>query len=707
MTNRSRHDEQGSALIMALLVLLFVAIVTTAALSYAGTSASTTAKAITPSRTARYDADSAIQAALQYVKRDQSIGGSLGKDTGLPCPPSPGADPRATFVYPGTSGPVSVNICPQIDSFNLDGNARAVLLTLAGPGSGEGIDFAKNVDDTINGDVWSNSYFALGSSASVAVNGGKLWSWNPNSCSGSITAPVGKDCNAGATFGFTTLGGALNNSQSTLTVAANAKFPASGQYVIAIDNEQMLVTAGQGTNSWTVTRGYGGTTAAAHANNTRVSFVPKTGLDPADPLLGHVADWQPAAAPGAIQVPSGCTFSPGVYLSGNLLSTRTSACNGGVTLLPGVYYLNFPTGDDTWTISNDVTGACDGTGQGAQLVFANASRLAMSGSSQRLTLCGRRVSPTAPQIAMTYLKTSTSSGPDTNVILRPSANPTPTGTLTWTNLPNVVYSGSAGYPQDGTNATATASGSKAGNISIGSLSAPVGQSIPANAVVTSVKVRVGHDETSGWTFPSSGVNQPSIQWGSCSTALAPAPTIHASSSAYVSNELASNFISCAGFDPSQTPMVTWGLSNAAGSSTAHVDGAQVEVTWHSPGVTAQQGCVTQLMSAGGCELLSGPANGQDSMNITGVVYLPHNRFAGVFKNGGSLVISEALIARSVDLEANPASVGAPIIGGPTNQFVIGKVLFQAFIGSTDWTDAYATFDKTTFVPTINSWVVKR
>ncbi len=513
-TNR---DEAGSALIMVLVVLVFVAVVVLSTLTYSVTSVKSSNQALIPARTRLYDADSAVQAAIQYVKLDQKNGGSLGKDTGRPCPPSPGADPASTFVYPGssavaalnaavnssqttlgvtsatnfpTSGQfvivvdsedmlvtagqgttswtvtrgylgtpaaahtngsaarigITVNICPQVDSFNLDGNARAVLLTLAGPTSGEGIDFAKNVDDTINGDVWTNSDISLGSSASTTVNGGKLWSWNTNSCSGSITAPVGKDCSANVTFGFTTLSGSLTSSQSSLTVVGNVKFPASGQYVVEIDSEEMLVTAGQGTNTWTITRGYGGTTAAAHANGARVSFMPKTGLDPADPLLGHVADWQPAAAPGAIQVPSGCTLSPGVYLSGTALTTQTNACNAGVTLSPGVYYLNFPAADDTWTISNDVTGACDGTGQGAQLVFANESKLAMSGSSQDLTLCGRRVSPTAPQIAMTYLKTSTASGPDTNVILRPSANPTSTGTLTWTNLPNVVYSGSGELP---------------------------------------------------------------------------------------------------------------------------------------------------------------------------------------------------------------------------------------------------------------------
>jgi hypothetical protein len=167
--------------------------------------------------------------------------------------------------------------------------------------------------------------------------------------------------------------------------------------------------------------------------------------------------------------------------------------------------------------------------------------------------------------------------------------------------------------------------------------------------------------------------------------------------------LASHFTSCGGFNPSQTPTITWGLSNSSGSQTAHVDGAQVEVTWHDPGVTGQTGCVTQV---GGCEIVSGPSNGHDKIDITGVIYLPQNRFAGTFKNGGSFQVSEALIARSVKLEANPASLGAPIIGGATNKFLTGAVLLQAFIGSAPWTEAYATFDKSTFVPVINSWVNK-
>jgi hypothetical protein len=93
--------------------------------------------------------------------------------------------------------------------------------------------------------------------------------------------------------------------------------------------------------------------------------------------------------------------------------------------------------------------------------------------------------------------------------------------------------------------------------------------------------------------------------------------------------------------------------------------------------------------------------------VNDVVYLPDSSLQTTCKNSCVFTIGNALIAWSVDMDANPAAVGEPNIGNTSPQFVLGKVLFQAFIGGTDWTDAYATFDKTTFVPTINSWVVKR
>jgi hypothetical protein len=63
----------------------------------------------------------------------------------------------------------------------------------------------------------------------------------------------------------TTLTGALNTSQTSVTVASASGFPSS-QFHIRIDDEVMTVTGGFGTTTWTVTRGSNSTTAKAHAN---------------------------------------------------------------------------------------------------------------------------------------------------------------------------------------------------------------------------------------------------------------------------------------------------------------------------------------------------------------------------------------------------------------------------------------------------------
>jgi len=59
---------------------------------------------------------------------------------------------------------------------------------------------------------------------------------------------------------------ATTAGQTSITVASAAGFPASGNYDIRIDNEVLQVTGGQGTTTWTVSRGQLGTAAAAHAS---------------------------------------------------------------------------------------------------------------------------------------------------------------------------------------------------------------------------------------------------------------------------------------------------------------------------------------------------------------------------------------------------------------------------------------------------------
>lgn len=69
---------------------------------------------------------------------------------------------------------------------------------------------------------------------------------------------------------YTTLNGTINAAVTALVVADYSEFPSSGSFSIMIDSEAMLVTAGAGTLNWTVTRGFGGTTAAAHTSGATV-----------------------------------------------------------------------------------------------------------------------------------------------------------------------------------------------------------------------------------------------------------------------------------------------------------------------------------------------------------------------------------------------------------------------------------------------------
>jgi hypothetical protein len=69
----------------------------------------------------------------------------------------------------------------------------------------------------------------------------------------------------------TTLNGAINASQTTITVNSASGFPASA-FNVRIDNEFMTVTGGFGTTTWTVTRGVNGSTAASHVTAQSVDW---------------------------------------------------------------------------------------------------------------------------------------------------------------------------------------------------------------------------------------------------------------------------------------------------------------------------------------------------------------------------------------------------------------------------------------------------
>ncbi len=62
----------------------------------------------------------------------------------------------------------------------------------------------------------------------------------------------------------------LSVKATTIQVAPTKLFPLTVNYYIKIDNEIMLVTQGQGTTNWTVTRGVFNSTITAHSKNAVV-----------------------------------------------------------------------------------------------------------------------------------------------------------------------------------------------------------------------------------------------------------------------------------------------------------------------------------------------------------------------------------------------------------------------------------------------------
>ena len=89
-----------------------------------------------------------------------------------------------------------------------------------------------------------------GSASALAVDDGNYYQVNPRT---------------------TTRPNSTNTTQTTITVASAAGFPTTNGYYIRIDNEDMQVTGGAGTTTWTVVRHALLSTATTHASGATVT----------------------------------------------------------------------------------------------------------------------------------------------------------------------------------------------------------------------------------------------------------------------------------------------------------------------------------------------------------------------------------------------------------------------------------------------------
>jgi hypothetical protein len=764
-----------------LLLVFIAAVVAATAFAFSETSVRAANQSYVPARKHDVDANSAIQAAIQYVRNDPAAGQDPnGNPTCLQSP-----DPQHSFTY--TSN-VIVNICPRQGSFVLASGPAAALLSLkpttaTTTGAGVGIDFnGTNNITNINGNLWSNSEFDVTGALHLT---GDLYSWNsdnrPATWTGqstygcrmsqqgdSLTVTGNKHCNERAdaasttTTGSatTTLSSTINSSTTTVQVQSAAGFPATGQFFIRVEQEAMLVTAGAGTTTWTVTRAAAGTTAAQHAGGTTVSlafgrttttlpvqsaasfpatgqfmvriedekmlvtggagtttwtvarsqdgttaaahpygatvsYIDPLGVDPGDPYihpndpqgcskidLANSCGYQPAGSVGAVQhaasvTPNAgnCTLQPGTYTHGNELSAMASApqrCSQ-ITLAPGVFYLDFPDdstdmqlpygpfasgSDNTWTLnapvvgpgtftydaSGNITGVdCTAAGGGAQIVFANGSQMV---NQKYLSLpCAMRAPNVsgAPRIALFGL----ADGAGAKTTLSPtSAVDCVACTAHFANPGNAAYlgSGDTTYPIGGTLATAS-SVPKNTTVSL-QLTYPT-NSLPSSPV-TGIVVHAAHAESGGIGFATS---PPTLKWGNCSVPLTgnapyinPNPSLSQQNneSTWTSSDLLeNNWVlnpACA-FNAQSDPLtLTWSASTGGNNNqTVSLDGATIDVytgvqSQKTSGLNGGPTSIYQGRTKDIIDSSGGGAVGHDSFAFNDAIYAPYDSIAPVCNN---------------------------------------------------------------------------
>jgi len=211
--------------------------------------------------------------------------------------------------YKGTlpTGTVSLNICGEW-YFPLHSHALNEFSNydegFGGMGTLLRVDPAGGCFTAPSGTALVGGVLKSGSVTALALNDTSYYQVNPKT----TTRP--------------TTSGTMSTGSTTLTVSSAAGFPTTGNYYIrtldtaAGSQEVMLVTGGQGTTTWTVSRGQLGTTAQTHAAGVTVSAL--------------ATDWY-ASFSG---VQAGSQNLKVTYKGENCGSTTSASCAALTTNLP-------------------------------------------------------------------------------------------------------------------------------------------------------------------------------------------------------------------------------------------------------------------------------------------------------------------------------------------------------------------------------------
>ncbi len=126
---------------------------------------------------------------------------------------------------------------------------------------------------------------------------------------------------------------AATNAVATLTLVNVTAFPSTAPFIILVDSEQMQVTVvNVATNQFTVSRGFGGTTAVAHAANAVVTLLSSTTINRSNlqnNIAGSATSGSQFGKGGAIYNENGAvTINEGAYSANQAVTDGGAIYNG-------------------------------------------------------------------------------------------------------------------------------------------------------------------------------------------------------------------------------------------------------------------------------------------------------------------------------------------------------------------------------------------
>jgi hypothetical protein len=182
-----------------------------------------------------------------------------------------------------------------------------------------------------------------------------------------------------ANFAQTTLGAAIESVDGTsITVTSEAGFPAV-DFIISIDTEAMLVT-NVSTTTWTVTRGYEGSTAATHLNGAAIyhdwsaAEADSTVHGPASAVDTHLAVYD--STTGKLIKDGGACTAAGLALLDDANAAAQLVTLGALPLAGGTMSGDITLGENT-AVALDPAGSADEKWSGITVAGTAGATLAV------------------------------------------------------------------------------------------------------------------------------------------------------------------------------------------------------------------------------------------------------------------------------------------------------------------------------------------